>query len=99
MTKATVEMNRNSLERILETGSGWKQDRWGHYTTVVGAATFRLKMQAISVRFERKGVICGKMEWLNRGSDYYKNVRLGWDEETDRTYMVIGGKRVFLQVK
>lgn len=61
----------------LEKSSVWERDRWGHFQTVHNGQTYRLKMQELSIRFERKVLVAGKAEWMNIASDYYKNVTVG----------------------
>ena len=58
----------------------WKKDRYGHFQTAHNGQAYRLKMQELAIRFEKKVLIGGKAEWLNLASDYYWNVRIGEKE-------------------
>ena len=69
--------NRSEVTIELEKSSVWERDRWGHFQTVHNGQTYRLKMQELSIRFERKVLVAGKAEWMNIASDYYKNVTVG----------------------
>lgn len=62
--QAAVALIARSLVPVLFT----RQDRFGHYKTPAGV--FRLKMQAISVRFERKTA----SGWFCVRSYYYKDL-------------------------
>ncbi len=74
----------------LELSSVWKEDRYGHFQTMKGTQAYRLKMQDLSVRFEKRVMITGKAEWLNVVSDYYKNVSVG--EREGKLVLRIGNK-------
>ncbi len=69
--------NKSEVTIALEMSDVWKRDRYGHFQAKSGDQSYRLKMQDISIRFEKKVIIVGKSEWLNVVSDYYRNVRLG----------------------
>ena len=69
--------NKSEVTIALEKSSVWERDRWGHFQTKKGEQSYRLKIQDLSIRFEKKVAIGGKAEWLNLASDYYKNVRIG----------------------
>lgn len=69
--------NKSEVTIALEKSSVWNRDRWGHFQTKNGDQAYRLKMQDLSIRFEKKVTIGGKAEWLNLASDYYRNVRIG----------------------
>ena len=69
--------NKSEVTIALEMSDVWKRDRYGHFQTVHNGQTYRLKIQDLSIRFEKKVTIGGKAEWLNLASDYYKNVRIG----------------------
>ena len=60
----------------LEKSSVWNRDRWGHFRTAHNGQAYRLKLQDLSIRFEKSVFVAGKAEWLNLASDYYKNVRI-----------------------
>ena len=82
--------NKSELTIALEMSDVWKRDRYGHFQTVHNGQTYRLKMQELSIRFERKVLVTGKAEWVNVISDYYRNVRLG--EREGKPIMRIGNK-------
>lgn len=73
-------MKREELENWL-VKTGWKIDRWGHYHKEVAVTNtisgekfkreYRIKMQATSMRIERK--VAG---WVKVNGDYYKNLTL-----------------------
>jgi len=76
----------------LEISNVWKKDRYGHFQTTKDEQAYRLNIQDISVRFEKKVLITstGKTEWLNLASDYYKNVRVG--EREGKPVLRIGNR-------
>lgn len=74
----------------LRMSNVWKKDRYGHFQTTKNDQTYRLKIQDISVRFEKKTLITGNTEWLNLTSDYYKNVRVG--EREGKPVLRIGNR-------
>ena len=82
--------NKSEVTIALEMSDVWKLDRYGHFQTVHNGQTYRLKMQDLSIRFERKMIVTGKAEWVNMISDYYRNVRLG--EREGRPIMRIGNQ-------
>ena len=69
--------NKSEVMFALGISNVWKKDRYGHFQTTKGEQAYRLKMQDLSIRFEKKVMVGGKAEWLNLASDYYKNVRIG----------------------
>ena len=82
--------NKSEVTIALEKSDVWKLDRYGHFQTVNDGQTYRLKMQDLSIRFERKVLVTGKAEWVNVISDYYRNVRLG--EREGKPSMRIGNR-------
>lgn len=82
--------NKSEVTIALEKSDVWKRDRYGHFQTVHNGQTYRLKMQELSIRFERKVLVTGKAEWVNVISDYYRNVRLG--EREGKPSMRIGNR-------
>ena len=82
--------NKSEVTIALEMSDVWKRDRYGHFQTVHNGQTYRLKMQELSIRFERKMLVAGRAEWVNMISDYYRNVRLG--EREGKPIMRIGNK-------
>ena len=84
--------NKSEVTIALEKSDVWKLDRYGHFQTVHNGQTYRLKMQDLSIRFERKMIVTGKAEWVNMISDYYRNVRLG--EREGKPSMRIGNREL-----
>ncbi len=82
--------NKSEVTIALEMSDVWKLDRYGHFQTVHNGQTYRLKMQDLSIRFEKKVLVTGKAEWVNMVSDYYRNVRLG--EREGKPSMRIGNR-------
>ena len=82
--------NKSEVTIALEMSDVWKLDRYGHFQTVHNGQTYRLKIQDLSIRFEKKMLVTGKAEWVNMISDYYRNVRLG--EREGKPVMRIGNK-------
>ena len=82
--------NRSEVTIALEMSSVWERDRWGHFQTVNDGQSYRLKMQDLSIRFEKKVLVGGRAEWVNMVSDYYRNVRLG--EREGKPSMRIGNR-------
>ena len=67
------EMKREELENWL-ISKGYSKDKFGHYQKTVGETTVRYKMQAFSVRYERRARIVDHNEWLRLASGYYKSL-------------------------
>ena len=82
--------NKSEVTITLEKSDVWKRDRWGHFQMKDGEQSYRLKIQDLSIRFEKKMLVGGKAEWVNMISDYYRNVRLG--EREGKPVMRIGNK-------
>jgi len=82
--------NKSEVTIALEMSDVWKRDRYGHFQTVHNGQTYRLKIQDLSIRFEKKMLVGGKAEWVNMISDYYRNVRLG--EREGKPSMRIGNR-------
>ena len=82
--------NKSEVTIALEKSDVWKRDRYGHFQTVHNGQTYRLKMQDLSIRFEKSVFVAGKAEWLNLASDYYKNVRIG--ESNGKSILRIGDR-------
>ena len=82
--------NKSEVTIALEKSDVWKRDRYGHFQTVHNGQTYRLKIQDLSIRFEKKMLVGGRAEWVNAVSDYYRNVRLG--EREGKPIMRIGNK-------
>ena len=69
--------NKPEVTFALGISNVWKKDRYGHFQTTKDEQAYRLKMQELSVRFEKRMSIAGKAEWVNVVSDYYWNIRIG----------------------
>ena len=82
--------NKSEVTIALEKSDVWKRDRYGHFQAVNNGQTYRLKIQDLSIRFEKKVLVTGKAEWVNMISDYYRNVRLG--EREGKPSMRIGNR-------
>ena len=82
--------NKSEVTIALEMSDVWKRDRYGHFQTVHNGQTYRLKIQDLSIRFEKKMLVGGRAELVNVVSDYYRNVRLG--EREGKPIMRIGNK-------
>ncbi len=82
--------SKSEVTIALELSSVWKQDRYGHFQTTKGEQAYRLKMQDLSIRFEKKTLVGGRAEWVNLISDYYRNVRLG--EREGKPILRIGNR-------
>ena len=82
--------NKSEVTFALGISNVWKRDRYGHFQTVHNGQTYRLKIQDLSIRFEKKMLVTGKAEWVNMVSDYYRNVRLG--EREGKPSMRIGNR-------
>lgn len=65
-------MTKTELVAALCQSTIWKEDRYGHFHRTFKGARYRLKIQPLSVRYERKV----GAEWFNKASDYYKNVEI-----------------------
>ena len=82
--------NKSEVTLALEVSSVWKRDRYGHFQTAHNGQSYRLKMQELSVRFEKKVLVAGRAEWVNIVSDYYRNTRLG--EREGKRVLRIGNR-------
>lgn len=84
-------MTKTEFVAALRKSPPWKEDRFGHFQLEwKQTIKYRLKVQPLSVRYERKYVGYGL--WWNRASDYYKNVRI------DGGFLVIQGRKIPLEV-
>ncbi len=55
---------------------GYTRDRFGHYQRTDGETTYRFKMLANSVRYEKQIYVVDKNEWMRIMSGYYKNLSI-----------------------
>ena len=65
-------MTKQELIAALEASDIWAKDRYGHFKLTFGPNQYRLKIQPLVVRYEKK---IGS-EWFCKSSDYYKAVRI-----------------------
>ncbi len=87
----TKTNQRTEILTALEQSNVWKQDRWGHFQHNNGTFQYRLKVQDLTMRFEKQITLSdGKREWLNIASDYYRNIRLG--ERDGKPVLGIGNR-------
>ena len=61
-------MTKQELIAALEASDIWAKDRYGHFKLTYGPSQYRLKIQPLVVRYEKR---IGS-EWFCRCSDYYK---------------------------
>lgn len=86
-TKKSID-HKESIFRTLRS-YGWEQDRWGHYKfTQSNGKELRVKVQAKSLRLERKCLIGDKNEWIRVSSDFFGNIKVEGNGVT------IGGVRI-----
>jgi len=65
-------MTKTELVAALRQSPIWKEDRYGHFHLTFKGTHYRLKIQPLSVRYEKKVGV----EWWSKASDYYKNVEI-----------------------
>ena len=68
-------MKRQDLETWL-VGKGYLKDIYGHYQRTIGENAIRYKLQASSVRYEKKAHIVDHNEWIRLASGYYKDLSI-----------------------
>lgn len=74
---------------------GWNEDAYGHHKKTVAvtingeqtARLFRVKIQKLSVRLERRTTVSDKSEWFKVTSCYLKDIKVREDGA-----LIIGGK-------
>ena len=64
------EMTKQEIIAALEASDVWTKDRFGHFRLTFGPIQYRLQIQPLAIRYERKHGV----EWYAKISDYYKNV-------------------------
>jgi uncharacterized protein (DUF1684 family) len=75
------EMKREELENWL-ISKGYSKDKFGHYQKTIGETDVRYKMQADSVRYEKRITFAAtdyspkQNEWLRLASGYYKSLSI-----------------------
>ena len=83
-------MKPSKLDQIKEalTLLGWKEDSYGHMKKVSATnTTYRIKVQAISVRLEKRV----DSEWFKVSNDYMKDVTVT-DGKVQIGKVVVGDK-------
>lgn len=65
-------MTRSEFIAALRQSPIWEEDRYGHFKLEWKGFKYRLKVQTLSVRYEKK---VGSA-WFLTASDYYKNVTI-----------------------
>ena len=65
-------MTKQEIITALEASDVWTKDRFGHFKLTFGASQYRLKIQPLAIRYEKKD----GSGWFCKTSDYYKNVRI-----------------------
>jgi len=73
-------MKRQELETWL-ISKGYSKDTFGHYQRETGDTTVRFKIQASSVRYEKRAKIVDHNEWLRLASGYYKDLSITEDDK------------------
>lgn len=63
-------MTKQEIITALGASDVWTKDRFGHFKLTFGPNQYRLKIQPLVVRYERRHGV----EWYAKISDYYKNV-------------------------
>ena len=77
-------MTKQELIAALEASDIWAKDRYGHFKLTFGPNQYRLKIQPLVVRCEKKD----GSGWFCKTSDYYKNVRV------QDGFLRIGSRRI-----
>ncbi len=73
-------MKRQELENWL-VSKGYAKDTYGHYQKTTNENTIRYKLQATSVRYEKKAHIVDHNEWIRLASGYYKDLSITEDDK------------------
>lgn len=63
-------MTKQEFVYIMDK-SAWTRDRYGHYKVEWKGLSYRLKVQELSVRYEKRQP---DGSWFNKASNYYKNL-------------------------
>ena len=63
-------MTKQEFIAIMDK-SAWTRDRYGHYKVEWKGLSYRLKVQELSVRYEKRQ---SDGSWFNKASNYYKNL-------------------------
>lgn len=68
-------MTKTELVAALRQSPIWKEDMNRHFQLTFNGTKYRLKIQPLAVRYEKRNAT-GYVEWFNQASDYYKNVSI-----------------------
>ena len=77
-------MTKQEILAALGASDVWTKDRFGHFKLTFGPNQYRLKIQPLVIRYEKKY----GSGWLCEISDYYKNVTV------QGGFLRIGSRRV-----
>lgn len=66
-------MTRSEFIEALRKSPIWAEDRYGHFKLKGNGIQYRLKVQSLSVRYEKR---YPDGTWFNKSSDYFKNVTI-----------------------
>ena len=77
-------MTKQEIVAALEASDVWTKDRFGHFKLTFGLNQYRLKIQPLVIRYEKKD----GSGWFRKNRDYYKNV------EVQGGFLRIGSRRV-----
>lgn len=70
-----MAMTKEKVAKILED-SGYTADRWGNYVFERGVTKYRIKLQARTVRIEKRVHMSTHNEWFRIGGGFYKDVHV-----------------------
>ncbi len=77
-------MTKQEIITALEASDVWTKDRFGHFRLTFGPNQYRLKVQPLVIRYERKHGV----EWYAKISDHYENTTV------QGGFLRIGSRRV-----
>ncbi len=63
------EMMKQEIITALEASDVWTKDRFGHFKLTFGPSQYRLKVQPLAIRYEKKD----GSDWYAKTSGYYKD--------------------------
>ena len=79
-------MKVSEIELVL-VNCGWVKNKHGNFESASGKV--RIKMQATSLRVEKKWNYENKSSWINVCSDYYKNLSVKNEQLVIKGHSVI----------
>ena len=77
-------MTKQEIVAALEASDVWTKDRFGHFKMAFGPNQYRLKIQPLVIRYEKK---VGS-DWFCKTRNYYKNVTV------QDGFLRIGSRRI-----